>query len=83
MHIIFVRKRYYEALFTTIEEFIYSILSIYYIYLYIYLYIFIAFYLYTSFNPQNLRNIVKKVAKISIIKLLSNFSVKTTVFRYF
>ena len=35
----------------------------------------------TSFNPQNLRNIIKKVAKISIIQILmSNLSVKTTVF---
>ena len=35
-------------------------------------------------NPQNLRNIIKKVAKISIIQILmSNFSVKTTVFCYF
>ena len=38
----------------------------------------------TSLNPQNLRNIIKKVAKISIIQLLmSNLSVKTTVFCYF
>ena len=39
----------------------------------------------TSLNPQNLRNIIKKVAKISItqIIILSNLSVKTTVFCYF
>ena len=40
----------------------------------------------TSLNPQNLRNIIKKVAKISIIQILllmSNLSVKTTVLRYF
>ena len=38
----------------------------------------------TSLNPQNLRNITKKVAKISIIQILmSNLSVKTTVFCYF
>ena len=41
-------------------------------------------YKYTSPNPQNLRNIIKKVAKISIIQILmSNLSVKTTVFCYF
>ena len=35
----------------------------------------------TSLNPQYLRNIIKKVAKISIIQILmSNLSVKTTVF---
>ena len=34
----------------------------------------------TSHNPQNLRNIIKKVAKISIIQILmSKLSVKTTV----
>ena len=40
---------------------------------------------YTSFNPQNLRNIIKKVAKIIalLILLLSNLSVKATVFCYF
>ena len=39
---------------------------------------------YTSLNPQNLRNIIKKVAKISIIQILMpNLSVKTTVFCYF
>ena len=38
----------------------------------------------TSLNPQNLRNIIKKVAKISIIQILmSNLSVKTTVFCFF
>ena len=38
----------------------------------------------TSLNSQNLRNIVKKVAKIFIIQILmSNLSVKTTVFCYF
>ena len=38
----------------------------------------------TSLNPQNLRNIIKRVAKISIIQILmSNLSVKTTVFCYF
>ena len=38
----------------------------------------------TSFNPQNLQNIIKKVAKISIIQILMpNLSVKTTVFCYF
>ena len=38
----------------------------------------------TSLNPQNLRNIIKKFAKISIIQILmSNLSVKTTVFCYF
>ena len=42
------------------------------------------YYLNTSFNPQNLRNIIKKVAKISIIQILiTNLSVKTTVFCYF
>ena len=41
-------------------------------------------YSYTSLNPQNLRNIIKKVAKISIIQtLMSNLSVKRTVFCYF
>ena len=43
-------------------------------------------YITTSFNPQNLRNIIKKVAKISIIQILllmSNLSVKITVFCYF
>ena len=37
-------------------------------------------------NPQNLRNIIKKVAKISIIIiqiLMSNLSVETTLFCYF
>ena len=34
----------------------------------------------TSLNPQNLQNIIKKVAKISIIQILmSNLSVKTTL----
>ena len=38
----------------------------------------------TSVNPQNLRNIIKEVAKISIIQILMpNLSVKTTVFCYF
>ena len=38
----------------------------------------------TSLNPQNLWNIIKKVTKISIIQILmSNLSVKTTVFYYF
>ena len=38
----------------------------------------------TCLNPQNLRNIIKKVAKITIIQILmSNVSVKTTVFCYF
>ena len=40
----------------------------------------------TSLNPKNLRNIIKKVAEISIIQILllmSNLSVKTTVFCYF
>ena len=38
----------------------------------------------TSLNPQNLRNIIKKVGKISIIQILiSNLSVKRTVFCYF
>ena len=38
----------------------------------------------TSLNPQNLQNIIKKVAKISIIQILmSNLSVKATVFCYF
>ena len=47
----------------------------------------------TSLNPQNLRNIIKKVAKISINQILiklfklfvlmSNFSVERTVFCYF
>ena len=38
----------------------------------------------TSLNPQNLRNIIKKVAKTNIIqKLMSKLSVKTTVFCYF
>ena len=40
----------------------------------------------TSLNPQNLRNIIKKVAKISIIQInieLIRLSVKTTVFCYF
>ena len=38
----------------------------------------------TSLNPQNLRNIIKKFAKISIIQILmSNLYVKTTVFCYF
>ena len=44
------------------------------------------YYKMTSLNPQNLRNIIKKVAKISIIQILllmSNLSVKTTVFSYF
>ena len=39
-------------------------------------------YIVTSLNPQNLQNIIKKVAKISIIQislLMSNLSVKTTV----
>ena len=41
-------------------------------------------YINTSLNPQNLRNIIKKIAKISIIQILmSNLSVKTTVFCYF
>ena len=35
----------------------------------------------TSLYPQNLRNIIKKVAKISIIQIL--MSVKTTAFFYF
>ena len=38
----------------------------------------------TSLNPQNLRNIIKKSANISTIQILmSNLSVKTTVFCYF
>ena len=38
----------------------------------------------TNLNPQNLRNIIKKFAKISIIQIsMSNLSVKTTVFCYF
>ena len=38
----------------------------------------------TSLNPQNLWNIIKEVAKISIIQILmSNLSVKTTVVCYF
>ena len=38
----------------------------------------------TSLNPQNLRNIIKKVAKISIIQILmSNLSVKTMYFAFF
>ena len=38
----------------------------------------------TSLNPQNLRNIIKKVAKISIIQILmSNLCVTTIVFCYF
>ena len=38
----------------------------------------------TSLNPQNLQNIIKKVAKISIIQILMwNLSVKATVFCYF
>ena len=42
------------------------------------------FYNVTSLNPQNLRNIIKKGANISIIQILmSNLSVKTTVFCYF
>ena len=41
------------------------------------------YYITTSLNPQNLRNIIKIVAKISIIQLLmSNLSVRTTVFCY-
>ena len=48
------------------------------------IYIYIYIYIYTSLNPQNLRNIIKKVAKISIIQILmSNLSVKTTAFCYF
>ena len=40
----------------------------------------LLFLLYTSLNPQNLRNIIKKVEKISIIQILmTNLSVKTTV----
>ena len=39
---------------------------------------------YTSLNPQNLRNIIKKVEKISIFHILmSSLSVKTIVFCYF
>ena len=46
--------------------------------------VFAIHYKYTSLNPQNLRIIIKKVAKISIIQILmSNLSVKTTVFCYF
>ena len=44
----------------------------------------------TSLNPQSLRDIIKKVAKISINQILiklfvlmSNLSIKTTVFCYF
>ena len=38
----------------------------------------------TSLNPQKLRNIIKRVAKISIIQILmSNLSVKATAFCYF
>ena len=38
------------------------------------------YYMITSLNSQNLRNIIKKVAKISIIQILmSNLSVKATV----
>ena len=37
----------------------------------------------TSLNPQNLRNIIKKLQKLVLLKLLSNLSVKTTVFCYF
>ena len=42
-------------------------------------------YIYTSFKPQNLRNILlsKKLLKLALLKLLSNMSVKTTVFGYF
>ena len=43
-------------------------------------------YIISSLNPQNLRNIIKKVAKISIIQIdieLIRLSVKTTVFCYF
>ena len=29
-----------------------------------------VYYIYTSFNPQNLRNIIKKVAKISITQII-------------
>ena len=44
----------------------------------------LAYYAQTSLNPQNLRNIIKKVAKISIIqKVMSNLSVKITAFCYF
>ena len=39
---------------------------------------------YTTLNPQNLRNIVKELQKISIIQILmSNLSVKKIVFCYF
>ena len=45
---------------------------------------FINFYRYTSLDPQNLRNIIKKGGNISIIQILmSNLYVKTTVFCYF
>ena len=44
----------------------------------------IPLYKHTSLNPQNLRSIIKKVAKISIIQILMwNLSVKATVFCYF
>ena len=33
-------------------------------------FIFYALYTHTSFNPQNLRNIIKKVAKISITQII-------------
>ena len=41
-------------------------------------------YIYTSLIPQNLRNIIKKVAKISISQILmSNLSVKKQYFAIF
>ena len=44
----------------------------------------LQYYIITSLNPQNLPNIIKKLAKISIIQILmSNLSVKTTAFCYF
>ena len=48
------------------------------------MWLYIYIYIYTSFNPQNLRNTIKKVAKVSITQIIIiELVCQKTIFCYF